>query len=426
MMWGDMMGNEFDCQIVPLDASHIKMTKPHGSHPYKRLTAVRIRSEKSSGRYADGNGLYLFVEPSSAKRWILRTVISGKRCDIGLGSVQLVPLADAREEAARLRRIARAGGDPLAERRRERRPTLTFRAAAKKVHEAHSATFRNAKHTAQWLASLEADVFPAFGDRPVDAIETGDVLKSLSPIWTTKPETARRLKQRIKVVFDWAKASGYRRGDNPVDGITKVLPKVRQIAAHHAALPYTQIPAFLKTLQETDAGESTKLAFEFLILTATRTSEVIGARWEEIDRDARTWTIPATRIKAGREHRVPLSSRCLELLDGAKTIADGGPFVFPGRSPKVPLSNMVFLMLLRRLKRDDITAHGFRSAIRDWAAERTNFPRSVCEAALAHVVKDKTEAAYFRSDLFEQRCQLMDLWAKFATMAPAKVLPMQA
>jgi integrase len=268
-------------------------------------------------------------------------------------------------------------------------------------------------------------VFPVFGDRPVNTIESSDILKALSPIWTAKPETARRLKQRIKVVLDWARASGFRSGDNPVDGVTKVLPKVRQGPAHHAALAYSLVPAFVESLRAAEAGEATKLAFEFLILTAARTSEVLGARWEEIDRTSQTWTIPADRIKAGREHRVPLSPRCIELLDRAEAIADGGPYVFPGRLSK-PLSNMVFLMLLRRLKRNDITAHGFRSAFRDWAAERTSVPRAVCEAALAHVVKDKTEAAYFRSDLLDLRRQLMESWARFATSTRAKVVPIGA
>jgi integrase len=399
--------------------------KPKGRHPQHKLNAVRVKSLKP-GRYADGNGLYLFVEPSGAKRWVLRTVVwtasGAKRYDLGLGSTQLVSLADARTEAAELRRAARKKVDIVAARRAERRIVPTFEAAAKEVHKQHGAAFRNPKHRAQWLASLEADIFPVFGSRPVNAIDTGDVLKALSPIWTTKPETARRLKQRIKVVLDWAKASGFRNGDNPVDGITKVLPKVRPAASHHAALPYGQVPTFVHTLREANAGESAKLAFEFLILTAARTGEVIGARWDEIDRDAKTWTIPAARIKAGREHRVPLSARCLELLDAAEKIADGGGFVFPGRSPNAPLSNMVLLMVLRRLKRTDITTHGFRSAFRDWAAERTNMPRAVCEAALAHVIKDKTEAAYFRSDLFDQRRKLMDSWARFATTKPAKVL----
>jgi integrase len=201
---------------------------------------------------------------------------------------------------------------------------------------------------------------------------------------------------------------------------------VRHTTTHHPALPYAQVPAFLQEVRTCDAGEVTQLAFEFLILTAARTSEVIGARWTEIDEEARTWTIPAVRIKAGREHRVPLSARCLEILKRARDMAGESPFVFVGRSTKAPLSNMAFLMLLRRLKRDDITAHGFRSSFRDWAAEKTTFPRSVCESALAHVVKDKTEAAYFRSDLFDLRRQLMDTWAEFVGKAPGKVLSIRA
>jgi len=395
------------------------MTKLRGRHPHQSLTPVKVNSIKEAGRHADGNGLYLVVDPSGARRWILRTVVRGRRRDIGLGSVRLVKLADARLKAAQLRHLARSGGDPLAERRRERRKMLTFKEAATKVHEAHAATFKNTKHRAQWLASLKADVFPFFGDRSVDSIDSADVLKALQPIWTTKPETARRLKQRIKVVLDWAKASGYRSGDNAVEGISKVLPKVRQAAAHHPALPYSEVPAFVHALRAFNTSASIKLAFEFLILTAARTSEVLEARWEEVDREAKMWTIPANRIKAGREHRVPLSARCLEVIDAAKGLADGGPFVFPGRSPKAPLSNMAFLMLLRRMERTDITAHGFRSSFRDWAAETQRFtPRDVVESALAHVVKNKTEAAYFRSDLFELRRELMGAWEQFSTTEP--------
>jgi integrase len=269
-------------------------------------------------------------------------------------------------------------------------------------------------------------VFPKFGKRPLDKVESAEVLNVLTAIWTTKPETARRVRQRIKVVFDWARASGYRESGNPVEGVGKVLPRMRQTTEHHAALPYAQVPAFIGALREAEAGESTKLAFEFLILTATRTSEVIGAKWDEVDLDTMTWTIPASRIKANREHRIPLSQRSVELLERAQTIKDGGPFVFPGRSTEKPLSNMAFLMLLRRLKRTDITAHGFRSAFRDWAAERTTFARAVCEAALAHVIEDKTEAAYFRSDLFEQRRHLMNTWTKFVIEQPTNVVAIRA
>ncbi len=401
--------------------------KPRGRHPDKRLTATRVRNITRAGRYADGNGLYLHVDPSGARRWVLRTLIRGTRRDLGLGGVQLVPLAEAREEAVRLRKIARAGGDPRAERLRERRDIPTFKDAAMKVHATRSATFRNEKHGEQWLSSLARDVFPCFGDHRVDAIEPADILKALTPIWTTKSETARRVKQRIKVVLDWAKASGYRSGDNPVDGMKEVLPRTRQMASHHAALPYAQVPAFLQLLREADASEPTRLAFEFLILTAARTSEVLHATWAEFDVNGKVWTIPGARMKAGREHRVPLSPRAVEILERAKEFSSDGPYVFPGRSPKTPLSNMALLMCLRRMmKRGDLTVHGFRSSFRDWAADRTNAPTAVCEAALAHTIRDKAEAAYNRTDLFDRRRALMDAWERFATAEMADVVSIRA
>jgi integrase len=282
---------------------------------------------------------------------------------------------------------------------------LTFKQAAEQVHAAHAPTFRNEKHKNQWLASLEADVFPVFGDMPVDQVQTSDVLRALTPIWTTKPETAQRLRQRIKAICNWARAAGHRSGDNPVEGITMVLPKVRKKAEHHAALSHAQLPAFLERLRAADGSDVVKLAFDLV---------------------ARIWTSPAERIKAGREHRVPLSPRAVELLAGTKALMKDSAYVFPGRSKEAALSNMVFLMMLRRLGHRDITAHGFRSTFRDWAAEKATFSRSVCEAALAHVVRDKTEAAYFRSDLLEQRRSLMDAWAQFATAVPAKVVSMRA
>jgi len=418
-MWDDMRDNNGD--TAPLTTR-----KPRGRHPDKRLTAVRVRTLNVPGRYADGNGLYLFVDRSGAKRWVWRGKFAGKRSDLGLGSAQLVSLADARDKAMDLRRDVRAGGNPLADRRRARQTVPTFADAATQVHAAHGAAFRNVKHKAQWLASLEADIFPVFGDRPVNAIDSADVLKALSPIWTTKPETARRLKQRIKVVFDWARASGLRSGDNPVEGLTEVLPRHRGEPTHHAALPYQAVPTFLTVLRTADTSESIRLAFELLILTATRTNEVLRATWAEVDLDAKVWTIPGARMKMGREHRVPLSVRAVEILERAQACADGSPYVFPGRTLAKPLSNMAFLMLLRRLKYDTITTHGFRSSFRDWAAERTNVPRAVCEAALAHALRDKTEAAYHRTDLFDRRRELMDTWAKFATATPADVVSIRA
>jgi len=398
----------------------LRFGKPRDQHhPHNRLSAIEVRNKRAPGRYADGNGLYLLVDPKGAKRWLLRTVVDGKRCDIGLGSIRLVPLADARLEAARLRRMARAGGDPLASRRQERRSVPTFSEAAYEVHEQHSKSFRNPKHAAQWLASLEAIAFPVFGDRPIDQIESDEVLKALTPIWTTTPETARRTLQRIRLIFEWARASRHRRGDNPVDGLTKVLPKISAVPQHHAALPYALLPAFVKQLRSAEALEHARLAFEFLILTATRTTEVRLARPSEFDVDAQTWTIPAERMKAHREHQVPLSPRCVEILERALALAGDSEFVFPGRWLNKPLSEMAFLMLLRRLKREDITAHGFRSTFRDWCGEQTTFPTAVVEAALAHANKNKVEAAYLRTTFFEHRRELMNVWAAFATKEPA-------
>ena len=391
------------------------MPKPLGRHPQFRLTALRIKNAKP-GRHADGGGLHLEVDRSGARRWMLRTVVRGRRCDIGLGSCSLVSLGDARAEAVRLRRIARSGGDPLAERRRERRGSLSFRDAAKRVHGSLAPTFRNEKHRAQWLSSLETYAFPVFGDRSVEAIETPDVLKVLDAIWTTKSETAMRVRQRVRAVFEWAKAAGFRSGDNPVDGIKRVLPKNRNPVKHHAALPYQEVPGFLAKLRNFETNESIRLGLEFLILTATRTNEVLQARWSEIDLVAKTWTVPANRMKTSREHRVPLSPRCVQLLKAAKGLTDGGPFVFPGRYPNRPLSNMVFLMVLRRMGITPFTSHGFRSTFRVWVAEqRPITSHEAVESALAHVVRNKVEAAYFRSDLFELRRQLMDAWAAFAT-----------
>ena len=370
----------------------------------------------------DGNGLYLVVDPSGAKRWLLRTVVHGKRRDIGLGGLSVVSLAEAREEATRLRGIARKNLDPLLERNRERQVVPTFAEAARQVHASLSPTFRNVKHRQQWINTLVQHAHPVFGDRQVNHIETADVLKALNPIWLKTPETASRVRQRIRAVFDWSKASGFRSGDNPVDGLARVLPKQPTSQRHFAALPYKDVPAFITALQDTGAGTSVKLAFELMILTATRTSEVLKARWAEIDLKTKTWTVPAERMKGKRDHRVPLSDRCIQILKEAKSVSDGGPFVFPGRSPEHPLSNMCFHMALRRMEWTDCTPHGFRSSFRDWAAERTNSPREVCEAALAHVLSNKTEAAYNRTDLFKKRRKLMDSWSVFATQSSGKVV----
>jgi integrase len=351
-------------------------------------------------------------------------VVQGRRTDIGLGGVSTTTLAEAREETTRLRKIARAGGNPLEERRKARITIPTFKTAAKTVHTEHSKTWKNKKHAAQWINTLKEYAFPYFGEIPVSEIGTAEAHRALSPIWLTKPETARRVRQRIGTVLDWAKAAGYRLGDNPINGIERGLPKQPKKKAHHAALPYSEVNSFISNLRKFDANESTRLAFEFLILTATRSSEVFLAEWSEIDLEERAWTIPANRMKADRPHRIPLAPRCIEILRRAKEISNNGDFIFPGRSARKPLSNMVFLMAIRRMEKS-ITAHGFRSTFRDWAAERTNFPREVCEMALAHSVSDKTEAAYLRGDLFDKRRDLMDTWASYATTEKGKIVTLR-
>jgi integrase len=382
-------------------------------HPEKALTAVKIKALKKSGRYADGNGLYLIVDPSGAKRWVIRTVVHGRRRDIGLGGLRLVSLAEAREKAAAYRKIARAGGDPVAQRNKEGRTVPTFAEAARGTHQEHRRAWKSGKHGAQWLTTLSTYVFPVFGNRRVDEIGTPDVLNALSPIWLNKPETARRVRQRIKTVLDWAKAAGFRSGENPADGVSKGLPRQPDRKGHFGAIPYEGVPEFVARLREGNGGELARLAFEFLILTATRTSEVLNARWDEVDLDRAVWTIPAKRMKAGREHRVPLGPRAIEILKRARELSAGDEMIFPGARSGRPMSNMVFLMMLQRMGLRDVTAHGFRSAFRDWAAEATSFPREVCEMALAHAITDKTEAAYRRGDLFEKRRALMIKWNEF-------------
>ena len=388
------------------------MTK-RGKHPEKALTAFKVRSLKEPGRYADGNGLYLVVDPSGAKRWMLRTVVQGRRRDIGLGGTSLVSLAEAREKALSYRKRAREGGDPLAERRRVEAKAPPFSEAARRVFDEHLPSWKNSKHAAQWMNTLRQYALPLIGDMPVNEIDSPHVLRVLSPIWLSKPETARRVRQRIGTVLSWAKAAGYRTGDNPVEGVAKGLPKQRDRNEHHSAMPFAEVPTFIARLRsDSEQGEITRLALEFLILTATRTGEVLGAKWQEFDELGQVWTIPDNRMKAGRAHRVPLSSRCLEILERAKLLSAGSQFIFPGRTISRPMSNMVFLMTLRRMG-VPFTAHGFRSSFRDWAAERTNYSREICEMALAHTVSDKVEAAYRRGDLFDRRRALMQEWVKF-------------
>lgn len=283
-------------------------------------------------------------------------------------------------------------------------------------------SWKNKKHAAAWLTTLETYAFPTIGDRPIDRIETADVLSVLTPIWLTKAETARRVRQRMRTVFDWARVAYGLRGVNPVDGVERALPKQSDRGEHFAALPYAQVPAFMATLRHGAIANPTLLAFEFLILTACRTNEVLLATWGEIDFGAVTWTIPAVRMKGRETHVVPLSPRAQTILAGMKPLTGDTGFVFPSPRPGKPLSNMVFLMTLRRMALA-ITAHGFRSSFRDWAAEETHFPNFVVEKALAHTIENKVEAAYRRGDLLKKRRELMDAWATYCEGGAAKQRP---
>jgi integrase len=389
------------------------MPKSTGKHPDKALSALKVRQLTKAGRYADGNGLYLIVDPSGAKRWVLRTVVQGRRRDIGMGGLSIITLAEARETARQYRRIARTGGDPIVELRKAPETAPTFSEAAETVFENHRASWDNAKHQQQWITTLRTYAYPILGDIRVDQIQTPDVLRALSPIWLTKSETARRVRQRIGTVLDWAGSVGYRQGENPTVGVTKGLPKQQKSNSHHAALPYTEVPSFVARLRSSDNdGQIARLAFEFLILTAGRTSEILLARWKEVDLENALWTIPANRMKAKRDHRVPLSTRCVEILMRARQLDVSSHYLFPGMSSGKPFSNAVFLSMLKRME-VRCTPHGFRSSFRDWAAETTAYPRDVAEMALAHTIANKTEAAYRRGDMLARRRDLMRDWSDF-------------
>ncbi len=377
-----------------------------------KLSARRVESVKLPGFYGDGGGLYLSVKPSAAKSWILRTVVRGKRRDLGLGSAELVSLAEAREKAREWRKIAREGGDPTTHGKLGK---LTFEEATTEYHKVLSQSFRSEKHSAQWMAGMRTHIFPAFGDRLVGTIEAVDVRKALEPIWITKHETARKLKQRIEAVFDWARAEGHVVGENPARGIKRALKPQPRLPSHHAAMPWEGVPAFYEALMK--RGGVSERTLQFIILTAVRSGEARGAQWGEID--GNIWTIPAQRMKTGRPHVVPLSSEAQRILDTVRGL--DAEYVFPQRcrtpdgSGKQQSIN-VFRMLYQRMGCSNITTHGFRSTFRDWCAEATDVSREIAEAALAHV-PNQVERAYRRSNLFDQRRSLMTRWADFVAVA---------
>lgn len=393
----------------------------------QRLTAKTVENQKRPGYFADGGGLYLQVSPSRSKSWIFRFTLQGKQREMGLGSLNAVGLAEARRRAGECRGLLTDGVDPIlardsraAKAALDRAKAISFEACGKGFVESHKSGWKNAKHAAQWTSTLEAYVYPAIGALPVQDVDTGLVLKVLERIWSIKPETATRVRGRVESVLDWASARGYRSGENPArwrGHLDKLLPAIKKESRvqHHAALPYDQLGIFVSQLR-VQAGTAAR-ALEFLILCASRTGEVIGAVPAEFDLDKALWVIPAKRMKMGKEHRVPLSARAIDIVRGQVKLGD--TFVFPGLKAGNPLSNMAMLKLLERMGRKHLTVHGFRSSFRDWGAERTQYPGEVLEMALAHAVGDKVEAAYRRGDLFEKRRRLLEDWAKFCGLQDA-------
>jgi integrase len=398
---------------------------PQGIH---RLSPSAIKYITKPGWHCDGGGLYLEVDANGRKRWAMRLVVNGRRRDFGLGPLHKVGLADAREMAAEYRAKAYRGIDPVEHKRKKQKPVKvpTFKEAADTVYQQRRAGWSNGKHVNQWINTLIDYAFPFIGTKRVNEIGTPEVLQVLSPIWLTKPETARRVRQRLSIILEWARVAGHRSGDNPVDLIGDALPKQKKRERHHAALPYARVPQFIGALRAGRAEPITKLAFEFLILTAVRTTDVRLALWEEFDEAASTWTIPGydeetgRRTKAEREHIVPLSERCLEILKAAKEISGGQKLVFPDDEFDRVMSENRFLVARNGLgyTKDQCTPHGFRSSFRDWAAEETSFPAEVVEMALAHAIKNKTEAAYRRGTLLAKRTELMKAWAEYACAPP--------
>jgi integrase len=402
------------------------------------LTAKRVEREKRPGRYRDGGvrGLYLQVGPTGGKSWLLRFERDGRERWLGLGPLDIVDLRTARERARAARLLLLDGIDPIDHRKAERAKLaaakaklLLFREAAESYFNQHEGKWKNAKHRAQFVSTLKQYAFPVLGDMAVSEIDTAAVLRAIEPIWKEKTETASRVRGRIESVLDWATVRGYRQGDNPArwkGHLSEVLPTRGQVAKveHHAALPYRDIPAFMAELRKRESVAAR--ALEFTILAAARTGETIGAQKFEISLADKTWAIPAGRMKGGKEHKIPLSDRAVELLRALPT-EDGNDFVFLGPRGGSGLSNMAMMQLLKRMGRGDITVHGFRSSFRDWASETTNFPNHVVEMALAHVIENKAEAAYRRGELLAKRRQLAEAWSKFCTSPPpaGAVLPMR-
>ncbi len=412
----------------------------------QNLSALAVGRVKKKGLYADGGGLYLQVGPTGNKAWLFRFMRHGKAQAMGLGALHSVSLGDARVKAGDCRKLLAAGHNPLDAKRTELTQArlaaakgTTFEACAKAYIEAHKASWRQERHAKQWNQALTKHAHPILGKLPVQAIDTALVMKVLEPIWQKKTETGKRLRGRIECILDWAKVREYRQGENPArwrGHLENLLARPSKLikVEHFAALPYTKINGFLQSL-DSQPGLAAQ-ALKLVIFTACRSNEALGAEWDEIDFEKKVWAIPAERMKGGKEHRIPLTPPALAVLKELKRDRDSikltdeepSPYVFPSPKGNTFLSNIAMLALLKRMKRKDITVHGFRSSFRDWAAEETSFPREVAEAALAHAIQSRVEAAYRRSDLFEKRLLLMESWARYCqkSHSEGKVVEMRS
>jgi integrase len=382
------------------------------------LSATAVKNFHNPGKYYDQHGLFLRIEPTGSRRWVQRVNIAGRQREIGLGSAELVSLAEARELAVSNKKLAKAGGDPLAA-KKERIAVPSFNEAIDKVIELNAPTWTNAKHANQFKSTLTNYVTPKLGRRPVNDIHAAEILSVLQSIWVEKNETARRVKQRISTIMKWAIAQGFR-NDDPTLTLNQVLPKLNRKIKHRASLPYTEVSKCLDSVRKSDAMVSTKLAIELLVLTATRSGEVRLADWNEINHEDRTWTIPASRMKTKEKHIIPLSDRALEILNEARKLSEIG-LIFPGMRSGRPISDMTMSKLIKVLGYQ-VDIHGFRTSFRTWAQEQTNTSREVAERALAHKISNKVEAAYARSDLFEKRRKLMNTWASYLTSSDENVI----
>ena len=387
-----------------------------------KLTAKFVENVSEAGKYYDQHGLFLHVRPSGAKKWLQRYTFQGRRREIGLGSAKIISVATARKRAHQNLVLVSEGIDPIEDKKQDS-IIPTFEVAARKVYEDNRPTWRNSKHAAQFITTLETYAFPVIGSMSVKEINSSHILRILSPIWVTKAETAKRVRQRLSTVLKYCIAQQWRT-DDPADiAIVKALPYLKKKVQHRKSISYNDVSDFIETVSKSSAGLSTKLGLEFLILTATRSGEVRNARWNEIK--GSLWIIPEERMKAGIEHRVPLSNRCMEILDEAKNINQGSGYIFEGTKPEKPLSENTFNKLMKELGLE-VHAHGFRTSFRTWTQEKTHYPNEVAEAALAHSLKDSAEAAYARSDLLEKRAEMMEAWAQFISADASDVINIRA